>query len=129
MERTDPTILGNDAPITSRADGPPETTIIRAEIRETRERMGETIEEIGERLNPNRLKAQVKEDIREATIGRVENAARNTVERVSEAPRSIANVMRENPIPAAMIGIGLGWLLFNRRERNGSTASYRYVTQ
>ena len=126
MERSDPTILGNDAP---RRDAPADTTIIRAEIHETRERMGETIEEIGERLNPNRLKAQVKEGIHDATIGRVQNAARNTVDKVSDAPRSIVNVMRENPIPAAMIGIGLGWLLFNRRERNGSSDRYRYASQ
>ncbi len=111
MERTDPTLLGNDVP---RGEGPADTTVIRAEIRETRDRMGETIEEIGERLNPNRLKAQVKQDVRDATIGRVEN---------------FTNVIRENPIPAAMIGIGLGWLLMNRRQERPRERDTRYLVR
>src|SRR5688500_4183954 len=132
VERTNEVRRGEEEDQLGRADrdeGAADRVTIRAEIRETRERMGETIEEIGERLNPNRLKAQVKEGIHDATIGRVQDVARNTVDKVSDAPRSIVNVMRENPIPAAMIGIGLGWLFFNRRERNGSSVRYRYVSQ
>jgi hypothetical protein len=128
MERTDPTILGNDVPL-GRAEGPADTMVIRAEIRETRERMGETIEEIGERLNPHRLKEQVKHNVREATIGRVENMARNTVDRVSDTTRTFTNVVRENPIPAAMIGIGLGWLLFNRSQERTSERDTRFVAR
>src|SRR3712207_2869243 len=132
-ERTDPTILGNDVPL-GREDLLEDTTptatedpaAIRAEIHETRERMGDTIEQIGERLNPNRLKEQVKENIRDATIGRVETMATNAVERVNETRRTFANTVRENPIPAAMVGIGLGWLIFNQRrqQQGGSTARY-----
>ena len=124
-ERSDPTILGNDVP---RDEGTVDTTIIRAEIRETRERMGETIEEIGERLNPNRLKEQVKQNVREATIGRVENMARTTVDRVSETQRTLTTIVRDNPIPAAMVGIGLGWLFWNgRQQRTSGERSYYAV--
>lgn len=95
-----------------------ETLAIRAEITETRERMGDTIEEIGERLNPRHLKQQVKEDVRDATIGRVENMAHNAADRVKEARRTIAETVRENPIPAALAGIGLGWLYLNSRKHD-----------
>jgi hypothetical protein len=118
VERSDPTILGNDLP---RSDVPGDTTVIRAEIRETRERMGDTIEEIGERLNPRRLKEEVKEDIRDATIGRVENLA----ERVSDS--RLVSVVRENPIPAMMVGVGLSWLFFGGRQRSPSRGRSQYV--
>jgi hypothetical protein len=122
-ERADPTIMGNDVP---RDEGTAEPAVIRAEIRETRERMGETIEEIGERLNPNRLKEQVKENIRDATIGRVETMAQSAVDRVSETRRTFTNVVRDNPIPAAMVGIGLGWLIWNGRQQGAPGTSSRY---
>ncbi len=101
----------------ARSPGGDETLAIRAEITETRERMGDTIEEIGERLNPRHLKQQVKEDVRDATIGRVENMAHNAADRVKETRRTITETVRENPIPAALAGIGLGWLYLNSRKQ------------
>ena len=96
-----------------------EPTAIRADIRETRERLGDTLEEIGDRLNPRHLTAQVKDNIRDATIGRVEHMARSAADRVSETRHSMMDTIRDNPIPAAMVGIGLGWLLMNgRRDRS-----------
>ena len=128
-ESSDPTILGNDVPRgrADRDEATADTTIIRAEIHETRGRMGDTIEEIGERLNPKHLKEQVKENIRDATIGRVETMAQSAVDRVSETRRTFTNVVRENPIPAAMVGIGLGWLIWNGRQQSASGSSSRYA--
>ena len=104
------------------------TAFLRAEIRETRERMSETLDELGNRLNPNRLKAQVKENIREATVGRVETMARNAADRVNETGHGFVGRIRENPIPAAMIGIGLGWLLFGGRRDEETVWDRSYVT-
>jgi ElaB/YqjD/DUF883 family membrane-anchored ribosome-binding protein len=105
------------------------TAFLRAEIRETRDRMSETLDELGDRLNPHRLKAQVKENIREATVGRVETMARNAADRVNESRHGLVDKIRENPIPAAMIGIGLGWMLFGGRRGSNRTVWERsYVT-
>ena len=98
------------------AETVPDTAAIRADIRDTRERLGETLEQIGERLNPQRLTQQVQHTIRDATIGRVEHMARHAADRVTETSNSVVDTIRENPIPAAMIGVGLGWLLLNRRR-------------
>lgn len=125
--------LGGD--LASNAEDP---AAIRAEIRDTRERVGDTLEQIGERLNPNHLKEQVRENvshikdqvrenIRDATIGRVEHMAQNAANRVNETRMTIADTVRENPIPAAMVGIGLGWLFMNRRQGGAShDADARY---
>ena len=97
------------------------TAFLRAEIRETRERMSGTLDELSDRLNPTRIKTQVKENIREATVGRVENMARNAADRVNETRHGMMDTIRENPIPAAMVGIGLGWLLFGGKRREDRT--------
>lgn len=97
---------------------------IRAEIRETRERVGETLEAIGERLNPSNIREQVKDNIRDATIGRVQDMAHSAADRVNDARYTIADTIRENPIPAAMIGIGLGWLFMNSRRGQESSGGY-----
>jgi ElaB/YqjD/DUF883 family membrane-anchored ribosome-binding protein len=104
------------------------SAFLRAEIRDTRERMSETLDELGDRLNPNRLKAQVKANIREATVGRVENMARNAADRVNETRHGMIDRIRENPIPAAMVGIGLGWLFFGGRRHDATVWERSHVT-
>ena len=122
---------------------PSDPAVIRAEIRDTRDRVGDTLEQIAERLNPTNLKEQVKEQVKESvrgaadhvrdniresirgsTIGRVGYMAQHAAGRVSESGTSIADTIRSNPIPAAMIGIGLGWLLINGRRQSGARAGY-----
>ena len=69
------------------------------------------------------------------TVGTVAGAAQ---ERVSDLTHSVGDtaggfgssavsMIRANPIPAALTGIGIGWLLLNRSkgQENGSTASHR----
>lgn len=104
------------------------TAFLRAEIRETRARMSDSLDALGERLNPNRLKAQVKDNIRNATVGRVEHMARNAADRVQDTGHGVLGRIRENPIPAAMVGIGLGWLLFRGRHRDDRTLWERSYT-
>ena len=99
------------------ADGQQSVDAIRADIEATRERIGDNVEALGAHLNPSLLKQRVKDSVREATIGRVQNMANNAKERVVDTGRTVADVIRENPIPAAMIAGGLGWLLFSSRKK------------
>jgi hypothetical protein len=112
---------------------------IRAGIEQTRAEMGETIDAIQDRLRPDHVKEQVKEQIkeqfqeakhvvREATIGKVEDMVHATGETINEARYTIMDTIRENPIPAALVGIGLGWMYVNRR-RTPSYSSRRYYNQ
>jgi ElaB/YqjD/DUF883 family membrane-anchored ribosome-binding protein len=104
-----------------------ETEIIAADIRISQERLGDTVEEIGERFNPTRLKEELKSDIRDATIGKVENMAQQTADMVSDAQRSLMESIRENPIPVVMVGLGLGWMILNastRTKRMGASSQY-----
>lgn len=107
-------------------DASGEVAAIRADIEQTRVRMSHTVETLGERLNPDRVKQRIKNDIHDATIGKAEHMARVAVDRVDETRHSIMDNIRENPIPAAMVGIGLGWLFLNgRRDEHRTFESHR----
>jgi ElaB/YqjD/DUF883 family membrane-anchored ribosome-binding protein len=108
----------------------------RARVEQARTEMGSTIDAIKEKLEPSHLVEQAKETVREATIGKAQHAmgdvmdrARDTVDTVSETAQdytaSITRMIRDNPIPAAMIGIGVCWLLMESRKNGSST---RYTT-
>jgi len=121
-----------------------DTAEIRAEIEETRAEMGGTIEAIQDRLNPQHLREQVKDQVREqiqevkatvrqATIGKAEDMVRNAGDTLDEARYGLMETIRQNPIPAALVGIGLGWLFMNRQSApdrrysryNDQTSYYR----
>ena len=106
---------------------------IRSEIEDTRADMSQTINEIQERLSPENLMAQAKETVREATIGKVERVmetigemtepAREAMTRagstIKEAGTSVGNSMWRNPLPIALIGLGVGMLWMKSRRGNG----------
>ena len=95
---------------------------IRAEIEKTREEMGGTLNELGDRLEPGNLMDQAKENVRDATIGRVEETARGMSDMVMDT-------IKRNPFPAALAGAGLALLWMNRSDGNGngqnSSGAYR----
>jgi len=83
---------------------------IRADIEETRLEMGDTLNELGNRLEPSHLVEQAKENVREATIGRVEETAKGVSDMVMET-------IKRNPIPAALAAAGLAMLWKNRSDQ------------
>ncbi len=90
---------------------------IEAEIEETRLEMGGTLNELGDRLDPGNLVNQAKENVREATIGRVEDTAKGV-------STMVMDTIKRNPIPSALAGAGLALLWANRSK--GEPYSNRY---
>jgi len=119
-----------------------ETERIKADIEDTRAELGQTLNEIQERLSPEHLMGQVKETVREATIGKVEKVMEQINEKISnvaepaidamgrageklkETGSSLSNTVRQNPIPFALIGLGLGMFIV-RRVRNADGGTMR----
>jgi ElaB/YqjD/DUF883 family membrane-anchored ribosome-binding protein len=115
-----------------------DTEQLRAEIEDTRAEMSQTINEIQERLSPDHLMGQVKETVREATIGKVERVmetigemaepAREAMSRagstIKEAGTEVGYRVWNNPIPLALIGLGVGMLWMKSRRGDG----YSYDT-
>lgn len=114
---------GSDPALASTAGGPvvdeaertrAEMARTRAEIEHTRADMSETVDAIQERLSPESLKEQAKDRVREATVGKVTGAGSTVVETI-----------KENPLPAILTGIGLGWLFVSGRKRSSGQPRYR----
>ncbi len=89
---------------------------IRDDIEETRSQLGDTIDAIQEKLSPQRITRQVTDSVREATIGKAEEFMSDMSQRAQGLGASLGETLRENWVPAALIGVGVGWLLF----RNGA---------
>ena len=102
---------------------------LRVEIAETREEMSETIEAIQDRLKPSNVVANAKESVRNATTEKVKQMA-NTAEYAADRVmnNTFMDTVRDNPVPAAMIGIGAAWLIMKGRSESrgyGNGGSYR----
>jgi len=119
-------------------EGEAEEQQLRASIEHTRADMSETIDELQERLNPANVKEMMKErlvekvqlakdTIMDATLGKVEDMAERMSDTVYETRRGIMEVVKANPIPSAMVGVGLAWLWMNRSDAgsNGDAWSRR----
>jgi hypothetical protein len=92
---------------------------IRTEIVQTRDELGETIEAIQERLSPSNIVATAKESVKNAAsekVNQMANTAGAVTDRVMH--NTFMDTIRENPVPAAMVGIGLGWLMLKAKDSN-----------
>lgn len=92
-------------PTLSKQENNPE--VIRREIKHTRAEIGDTVNMLQDRLSPEKLKHEVKIAAKEK-LETVKENVRITAERWQwQAAERIIN----NPIPVAMVGVGLVWLL------------------
>ncbi len=108
----------------SRGDKSPEE--IEREIEETRNRMSQNIDELGDRLSPQNLKHEAKSAIKNAASGAVSNVG----EQARRTGYRLVDVIRENPLPVIAVGAGVTWLLTQRTNRDISgdrMARYAYT--
>jgi hypothetical protein len=92
------------------------TREIRADIEQTREDLSETVSAIQEHLRPANIAANATDRIKTAAATTARDAARSEP----------VQYVRSNPVPAAMVGIGLAglaWLTLG--GRNGGTTRRR----
>lgn len=127
------------APSSSSTASENEPAAIESEIEQTRAEMTETIEAIQERFDPEtltdqakdtahvvvdhaiqeakaavrELTSQAKDQIRGATIGKVEQMASTTSEATKGFGTAALTTIRQNPGPAALTALGIGWLVAN----------------
>lgn len=134
------------------ASAPPEE--IKASIENTRSEMSETINAIQEKLSIANITSQVKEEVTGqisgayesvkhalfgATIGKAggffEKMGKQTNQimedygpAISEAGTTVVRTAKRNPIPFALIGLGVGMILLGgSRKKATKVKSYRYT--
>lgn len=93
---------------------------LRQSIEESRSRMAETVEEIGARVNPDRVRRELKARARDEVDdfkANVKRKARSTMRDLEhgaeEKGRGMWRTIKDNPVPATMVGVGLAWLMAN----------------
>ncbi|MFN2572333.1 MAG: DUF3618 domain-containing protein [Gemmatimonadales bacterium] len=84
------------------------TAAIESDIETTRNRMGEGIEAIGDKFRPERIKQQAKDAVSRKT---------------REAGASLWRTAKENPVPSAIVALGLT-LLFKARSKKHNGNGY-----
>ena len=105
-------------------------TDIASDIQTTRAHMSETIDAIQERLAPERLIADAKESVKIATVKKVQDMTDTVRSSAQGAGNSLMATIRQNPIPALMAGVGLGWLWYRSRSASAQPVGQpRYVPQ
>lgn len=110
-------------------DEPDETVVIRQEIEQTRTEMSQTIDELQARLNPQHIVEQVKETVHDATIGKVEDVVSNVTETARNTSSGIMDTIKSNPIPAALLGASLGWILLQSGSSNKQDSAVQAYPQ
>lgn len=96
---------------------------IETDLEATRTEMSGTLEELGERLDPAHLADQAKDKVKEATVGRLEDAVESAGETAKGVSDMVIETIRRNPVPAAMAGIGLVMLWQNRQDGHSSNGN------
>jgi hypothetical protein len=94
---------------------------IRTDIERTRSQMDNTIDLLSARLKPRHLMDDVMRIFQSPENGTDEGAARRSIR---EAGVQAADKLKQNPVPATLIGAGLAWLLFQDRSKRSSPTSY-----
>ena len=87
---------------------------IRRDIRQTRAEMDETVDSLEERLRPRHLLDDLLDVFRGGST-----AGSGSAETMKQAGSKVLEKLKEHPMPAALIGAGVAWLLF---EGDGSSS-------
>jgi ElaB/YqjD/DUF883 family membrane-anchored ribosome-binding protein len=93
---------------------------LRADVERTRERLSQDVEALGAKLSPDNMKAEAKRAIKRP-VRRGTNELRNGV---NSATDSVSSFVGSNPLPIALIGVGVGWLIWNARTRPKGGVDY-----
>ena len=106
---------------------------IQREIRETRAEMDQTVDALGERLRPRHLLDDLLEMFRgwgptsggtSASSSTSSGAMSGATDKFRDAGSKVIEKLGQNPMPAALIGAGVAWMLFDNGEKQSSRARF-----
>lgn len=103
---------------------------IRDDIRRTRAEMDQTVDRLAERLRPRHLIDDLIEVVRGKVTGPASpaggtDAGASAMDEAKHYGSAILGSLKNHPMPAALIGAGLAWLLFDHgRDGGGGVRTY-----
>jgi ElaB/YqjD/DUF883 family membrane-anchored ribosome-binding protein len=107
-----------------------ETEAIRSDIDVTRRRMDDTMDALGDRLQPRHLLDEVLGMFRgNGTEGNQKlTQMRDKISRSADtAMHAVVDTVKNNPMPALLIGAGVAWMIYeSRRDKSSVSADGNY---
>lgn len=91
---------------------------VEADIERTRQQMSETVEAIQQKLSPGRIVDEL--------LGyfRTESNSSGSSAGASGIANSLVDSVKQNPLPVALIGAGIGWLMMSNNNSAGGRQHY-----
>jgi ElaB/YqjD/DUF883 family membrane-anchored ribosome-binding protein len=87
---------------------------LKQELERTRARVAADVDAISERITPEQIKQQAKQSILEAK----EHMKQRVKYEARRAGQNLAHSARANPMPLLLVGAGIGWLVYDARQRS-----------
>ncbi len=97
----------NIDPLIAESDATQEVALHERRIEQTRSAMTDTVSELHDRLSPGTLAGNAGNAVKDATVGRSGRFLEDMAERV-----------KANPLPAALIGAGLAWMWMGGHKKD-----------
>lgn len=92
---------------------------VKAEYEQAKEKVSEELQNAKQKVSEEISEA--KHAMREATIGKVEHMVQNAHDTVVDTKNSMIDTIKANPIPSALIGAGVAWMLFGRKSSRSAS--------
>lgn len=89
----------------------PTSEEIKADIERKRSEVSDKIDTLQQRLSPEHLKHQAQETVNEVVKESTDKLKAYISENAQQLPATLIDTIKRNPVPAALIGLGIGWLL------------------
>lgn len=101
--------------------------VVREQIAETKASVKAELREAKEAIKEEAREAftEAKQALHDATIGKAKTMAKQASDTMIETGDTFVDTVKRNPIPAAMVGIGLAWLFLNRSRGDARRIAYR----
>lgn len=100
---------------------------LKADAVDTRKRLADDVDAISAKVSPDNLKKEAKDAVSEMgrqAVDEVQAVAQEAATQTRKFSESVVQVVRENPVPAMMVGAGLGWLIYRGVSRSRSSNYY-----
>lgn len=115
---------GSTADDRRESDESPDSNEIRADIDQTRQSVGSKIDQLQARLDPNKLKQQAADTVQEMLTDTANSMTEYVRSNRENITTSLADAARRNPMPAALVGVGIGWLILESFSGGKSSDQY-----
>ncbi len=92
---------------------------IRDDIRRTRAEMDQTVDALSEKLRPRHL----LDDMLDMFRSKAGNSDAEVTQTAKDYGSAIVDRLKSNPIPAALIGAGVAWMIFDQTRDGGSSGN------